>query len=151
MKSEAYKPQQGLLHRASESPKVAEAQDPGRHKLNKLLTRDAPGPILLHVASQSIYSFMVIAEITQISGVSQPITQPPENGSTSPCCKDSEEGRLLFSHQEGTVITTQPPSTCADLRARSCVTLTSTSKVRGTLAQRVPVRGTTQPSLLKRQ
>lgn len=71
------------------------------------------------------------------------------------CCKDSGEARLLLSHQEGAVITTccyqtQPPSTCAHSRARPCVTLTSTSKVRGTSA-RVSARCMTQPSLLKRQ
>lgn len=151
MDSGVHKPQEGLLHPASESLKVAEAQDPGRHRLNQLLTRDAPGLILLQVASRSIYCFMVIAEITQISGVSQPITQTPENGSTSPCLKDSGEVRLLFSHQERAVITTQPPSTRAGFRGRSCMTLTPTSKGRGTFAQRVSDRCTTQPSLLKRQ
>lgn len=49
------------------------------------------------------------------------------------------------------VVTAQPPSTCADSRARSCMTLTSTSQVRGTSAQWVPVRGVTQPSLSKGQ
>lgn len=115
-----YKPQHGLLRPAAEKERETEAEDPGRHMPSKLLASNAPYPILLHFALRSIYCYTVISEITQISGASQPITQPPEQQPPLPVARAAgKQGCCFPSTPHGghaAVIATWPPSPGTDIR-----------------------------------
>lgn len=114
-----------------------EAEDPGRHMPSKLLASNAPYPILLHFALRSIYCYTVISEITQISGASQPITQPPENSNHLSPLQGQQGSKVAVSHQQHTedaLLLSQRglPAPAQTFRAGSCRSLTYTSQVRGT-------------------